>query len=378
LIDHGSTFASFRADDALSETGESRPPHSGWKALAFFAAGFIFDAVLVRRIDETRTLVQQAVYLAADGVLLAKVIAWGQHAPPQGDWRERLPRVADWLLHFTLGTLLNAYALFYVKSASGLAAIFFFVIIASLLLVNELPAMRRLGPVVVYGLYSFCLTSYFAYLYPVLIGRIRWWMFVLAIATAAVPLSAIALAHHRWTRDRARVVRHALVPSLGVQALLLVLYMLKLIPPVPLSLMDIGIYHDVQRTDAGSYRVTYRTPPWYRVWQHDDREFMAARGDRVYCFFRVFAPNGFHDDVRVDWLYKEPSRGWTAAGSVPIAVTGGREAGFAGYAYKQNWRTGEWRVVVSSIDSREIGRRSFTILASTPPATDRDMTVQIR
>ena len=352
-----------------------------WKDIAFFAAGFVFDAFLVRRIDETRMLVQQGVYLAVDGVLLAKIIAWRQQAPRQGNWRERLPRVADWLLHFTLGTLLNAYALFYVKSASGLATILFFLLISALLLLNELPAMRRLGPVVLYGLYSFCLTSYFAYLYPVLIGRIRWWMFGLAVATSIIPVSALALAHHRWTRDRGQVVRQALTPALGVQALLIVLYTLRLIPPVPLSLMDIGIYHRVERTDAGTYRVTYRTPPWYRFWRRDDREFLAVPGDRIYCFFRVFAPNGFRDDVGVEWFYKNGARDWAPAGRTAISVSGGRDAGYAGYAYKQNWRPGSWRVVITSVDEREIGTRTFWVADETPPAPDgaaREMSEQIR
>src|SRR5215467_12183871 len=363
-------------NSSMSETDKSSAGHGPWKALAFFAAGFVFDAFLIRRIDETRTLIQQGVYLAINGVLLARIIAWRQQAPQQGNWREHLPRVADWLLHFTLGTLLNAYALFYVKSASGLAAILFFLIISALLLINELPVMRRLGPVVLYALYSFCLTSYFAYLYPVLFGRIRPWMFVLAVATSVVPLLVIALAHHRWTRDRWQVARQALVPSLGVQALLILLYVLRLIPPVPLSLMEIGIYHRVERTDAGLYRVTYRTPPWYRFWRHDDREFLAAKGDRVYCFFRVFAPNGFRDDVRVEWFYREPSRDWMSAGGTAMSVTGGRDNGFAGYAYKQNWRPGDWRVVVQSVDGREIGRRGFALVAELTEPTEYQMSVQ--
>ncbi len=363
----------------MSETDKSSAPHGPWKALAFFAAGFVFDAFLVRRIDETRTLVQQGLYLVVDAALLARIIAWRQGPPHPGRWRERLPRAADWLLHFTLGTLLNAYALFYVKSASGLASVLFFVIIASLLLVNELPSMRRLGPVVLYGLYSFCLTSYFAYLYPVLFGRMRWWMFVLAVATAAVPLAAIGVAHHRWTHDRRQVVLHALAPSLGVQAVLLVLYTFKLIPPVPLSLMDIGIYHGVERTTSGAYRLTYATPPWVRFWQRDDSRFVARPGDRVFCFFRVFAPTGFHDDVRVAWFYRQASQGWMPAGDVPIAVTGGRDIGFAGYAYKQNWRSGDWRVVVDTADGREIGTRRFSIVdEGASAAGEREMSVQIR
>jgi hypothetical protein len=384
LLLRSDVIASLKSPNQITKSPNHQITRSSahvWKDIAFFAAGFVFDAFLVRRIDETRMLIQQGLYLAIDGVLLARIIAWRQQAAQQGNWRERLPRIADWLLHFTLGTLLNAYALFYVKSASGLATILFFLLIAALLLANELPAMRRLGPVVLYGLYSFCLTSYFAYLYPVLIGRIRSWMFVLAVATSIIPLSIIALAHHRWTRDRGQVVRQALAPALGVQALLLVLYAFRLIPPVPLSLTEIGIYHGVERADTGWYRVTYRTPSWYRFWRHDDREFLALPGDRVYCFFRVFAPNGFRDDVNVAWFYKELSHDWMPAGRTAIAVTGGRDGGFAGFAYKQNWRPGDWRVVISSIDEREIGMRTFTVAGDTPltpGGPPREMSVQIR
>jgi hypothetical protein len=360
----------------MSETGKA----SGWRHLAFFAAGFIFDAVMVRRIDETPVLLQQGIYLGLSGLLLATLVAW-RHRPPELPWMLRwLPRWAAPLLHFMLGTLLNAYALFYVKSGSGLTAILFFVVISMLLLVNELPWIRRrgLGPVVLYALYNFCLTSYFAYLYPVLIGRIRWWMFVLAVATSVVPLTLVARFHRQRTGDRRQVMRHALIPSFGVQALLLMLYAFGLIPPVPLSLTDIGIYHGVARADAGGYNVTSETPPWYRFWTSDDTDFRARAGDRVYCFFRVFAPRRFHDEVRVAWLYRQAGRGWLPAGDVPIAVVGGREGGFAGYAYKQNWRPGDWRVIVETVDGREIGRRTFSVREDAASAGNREMRVQIR
>src|ERR1051326_6054031 len=110
--------------------------------LAFFTAGFIFDAFMVRRIDDEKVLIQQSVYLLVSGALLAHIVVG----------RERAHRWSSPVLHFMLGTLLNAYALFYVKSASGLAAVFFLAVISMLLLVNELPSIRRRGPVVLYGL----------------------------------------------------------------------------------------------------------------------------------------------------------------------------------------------------------------------------------
>ena len=327
---------------------------SPWKHLAFFTAGFVFDAVMVRRIDEAPVLIQQGTYLLLIGALLATVVT----TPVGPKWLHRWYAPA---LHFMLGTLLNAYALFYVKSGSGLTAALFFVVIALLLLLNELPAVRKRGPVVLYGLYSFCLTSYFAYLYPVLLGRIRSWMFVLAVATSAVPLILVGWFHHTRTGDRRQIVRHAVLPALGVQAALLTLYLFRLIPPVPLSLLEIGIYHDVARQADGSYRVTYETPSWLRFWVHDDVEFRARSGDRLFTFFRVFAPRGFHDEIRVAWLYRPPGAAWTDAGDLPIAVTGGREGGFRGYSYKQKWQPGDWRVMVKSIDGREIGRRTFAV-----------------
>ena len=358
----------------MSETSKA----SGWKHLAFFAAGFVFDAFMVRRIDETPVLIQQGLYLCASGVLLAALVAWRHRAPVLPAGLRWLPRWTAPLLHFMLGTLLNAYALFYVKSGSGLTSILFFVVIAMLLLINELPWMRGLGPVVLYALYSFCLTSYFAYLYPVLIGRIRWWMFGLAIVTAAVPLTLLGAFHHRRTGDRQQVVRHALLPSLGVQALLLLLYVFGLIPPVPLSLMDIGIYHSVARDAAGAYSVTYEKP-WYRIWATDEAaDFRGRSGERVYCFFRVFAPRGFHDEIRVAWRFRRPGRGWVPAGDVGISVIGGRESGYAGVAYKQNWQPGDWRVSVETIDGREIGRRTFSVRADADVTRDRAMKTETR
>jgi hypothetical protein len=353
-----------------------RRQHEHTEHLLFFVAGFIFDSVMIRRIDDALVLMQQGAYLTIVGLLLAGLVTWSERTPV-GAWTW-LPKVSGPLLHFMLGTLLNAYALFYVGSASGWTAALFALVIATLLLVNELPAFRRLGPVVLYALYSFCLTSYFAYLYPVLIGKLRWWMFPLAVATSLLPLFVLGRLHLRVTGDRRRVLRQALLPSLGVQAALTALFIVRLLPPVPLSLMEIGVYHDVARDASGAYQLSRQSAPWWNVWSSDDKDFRARAGDRVYCFFRVFAPARFEDEVRVRWAYRDAGRGWLPSDAVPIVVRGGRERGFAGYTYKQNWRPGEWRVSVETIDGREIGRRAFTVREDDDPVTNRAMSTDTR
>ena len=356
-----------------------RQRHERAEHLLFFAAGFVFDAFMVTRIDDAKVLIQQGIYLALVGLLLAGLAGWDYRGvePPRalrGIWSWSVP-----LLHFMLGTLLNAYALFYVKSASGFAAVIVGIVIASLLTVNELPRMRRFGPVVMYGLYSVCLTSYFAYLFPVLIGRLRPWMFVLAVASSTLPLLLLALLHHLWSTDRRSVLVHVLAPSLGAQAVLLALFAFHLIPPVPLSSRYIGVFHAVERSaDTGEFRVSHQSSRWWQFFVNDDGDFRARPGDRIYCFVRVFAPRNFHDQVNVRWAYRDPARGWVSNDAIPIAVVGGREKGFGGYAYKQNWRTGRWRVTVETADGREIGRRTFTVRDDPEPTAPRDLVATVR
>ena len=339
-----------------------RHRHARAEHVAFFVGGFTFDALMVNRIDEAPVLLQQGTYLGVVGLLLLGLNAWNHRGlePPRairGLWRW-----SQAVLHFLLGTLLNAYALFYFKSASGLAAVAFLGVITVLLVVNELPRFRKFGPVVLFGLYSFCLTSYFAYLYPVLLGRLRPWMFLLAVATSLVPLLLLSWRYHRATRSAARVVRQALLPALGVQALLVSLYALHLVPPVPLSLLHIGIYHGVARSAGGKgYTLSHHPVPWWRFWMRDEQDFLARPGDRIYCFVRIFAPRNLRDEVKVRWAHRQGGKPWAWSDAVPLWVAGGKDEGYAGYSYKQNWRPGDWRVTVETDDGREIGGRLFNV-----------------
>ncbi|MGO8970701.1 MAG: DUF2914 domain-containing protein [Myxococcaceae bacterium] len=337
-----------------------RHRHARAEHLLFFIGGFTFDALMVRRIDDASTLIQQGAYLVVAGLLLFGLNAWNHR-------QLEPPRALRWLwqwsqpaLHFMLGTLLNAYVLFYFKSASGLSALLFLGAISLLLLVNELPQFRRFGPVVLFGLYSFCLTSYFAYLYPVLFGRLRPWMFLLAVGTSLLPLFLLAWGHHRLTQDARRVLREALLPSLGVQTVLVLLFLGHLVPPVPLSLRDIGIYHGVTKTGT-TYTLSHHPLPWWRFWARDEQDFLARPGDRIYCFVHIFAPRNFHDEVKLRWAHRDAGANWASSDAVPLHISGGRDEGYAGYSYKQNWRSGDWRVTVETSDGREIGRRRFTV-----------------
>jgi len=333
-----------------------------YQGAVFFALGFLFDARVMKRIDEPKLLIQQGAYLVFSGAL----IAWTQRSELTG-WQP--PRVlrkpwkyAEELIHFMLGTLLNAYTIFYFRSASGVTAIGFLAVIAALLAINELPRFRALGPVVSYALYSVCLTSYLAYLFPVLLGHLRPWMFYAAILVALVPVGVHVRALLRWSGSLRHAIKTAAAPAGGVQLAFLLLYALRVTPPVPLAVEEMGIYHGVKREADGWHlsRLKGLSPFWQKI----RPEFLERAGDRVYCFARIAAPSRFHDRIDMVWFHDQPDQGWTEFYRLPLSVTRaarGTARGFATDGYLTHPPVGRWRVEIQSEDRRTMGLLRFTV-----------------
>jgi hypothetical protein len=325
--------------------------HEGRVAAAFFAAGFVFDMVTVGRIDSWVTIGQQALYL---GLILAALLQmfFEQYTPPRERWYSKYRSPA---VHFLLGALLNLYAIFYFKSSSLLVSFGFLGVLVAILLANELKRIKSLGLPFKFALLALCFLSFAVCVVPILFGWMGVTVFVASMLAGSVPLAVVGFT--AAPKEAAR--RQILVPLGCVLVLFLTFYFFRLIPPVPLSIPFIGVYHNVEKTEAG-YRLTHERPVW-RFWHNGDQSFAARPGDRVYVYFRVFSPGRFADELQMRWHWKDPQRGWTLHDSIPIRIVGGREQGFRGYGFKTNYRAGDWKVQVETADGREIGRVYFTL-----------------
>src|SRR5262245_15782349 len=378
--------------DRVGRLRAFRHEHHKAEAAAFFAAGFLFDIVAVSRVDDVLMLLQQGLYLAVLAFLMvlqerarAGITTWLRL--PERAWR-----FAENAMHFFLGTLLNQFVLIYLKSSSGMSSFLFMSALCALLVVNELPGFRERGPIVRFALLSLCLTSYLAILVPILLGFISKWLFVLAVILSCAALGWLLRRLCPRTDDASSMRLQLGGPAFAVQALLVVAYFMGAIPPVPLSLQFIGIYHEVvppgmqQASGAGSEagaeagvgdeagvgaeaggvttRRTYALKherPWWRFWQHGDQDFAARPGDVVYCFARVFAPRGFRDAVFAHWWLRGSRGGWLDQGRAQLNISGGREEGFRAFATKKNYQPGRWRVAIETADGRDIGVIQFNL-----------------
>jgi hypothetical protein len=270
-------------------------------------------------------------------------------------WRYNVEAV-----HFLYGGLLSAYVVLYFRSSTVARPTVFLALLVGVMVINEVPPVRRAGYPLRLGLYGFCVFSFLAYFVPIVLGRIDGWVFLLSLFSSAALVWLVAgwLAPPDGDRSVARTRLFA--PAGGVLVLIAVLYALRLIPPVPLSVQFHGIYHDVRREDGG-YTLVYEPPAW-APWRRDSRPFERRTGDRLHYFARVFAPSGFRHRVLIRWeAFDERLGAWTTTDRIPLSVTGGRAEGFRGSAVKSNFTPGNWRVTAETEDGRAIATLSFRV-----------------
>jgi hypothetical protein len=347
---------------------EAAARHEHGLAAAFFVAGFLFDILTLGPIDSWLTIGQQAVYLAiVTGILVHQHLGQAQPAEPAPERGRAARFYYEWrnaLLHFLLGALLNLYTIFFFKSSSLLVSSAFLGVLVLLLVANEMPRFKRLGLPFKFALLSLCYLSFFSYVTPIAIGSIGVLGFLVSIGIGTLPLLGIGL--------RLKARREVLVPLGSVVLGFLVLYYFRLIPPVPLSIPFMGVYHGVERTASG-YTLLHERPRW-RFWHNGDQHFLAQGGDRLFVYFRIFSPGRFADQVLMRWYYRDEGRGWALQDTIPIKIVGGREQGFRGYAFKTNYSFGQWKVQIETLDSREIGRIYFDVEIA--PQAERRLTAE--
>ncbi len=332
--------------------------------IAFFVLGFLLDMVMLDRIDSLSTIGQQGAFLIV--IMAGLCQMFFEQNQPEPNLQQMFIfkrwfyeyRIAT--IHLLYGALLNGYTLFFFKSSSLVVSFIFMTAMVALLIANESHRFKRSGLSFKFGLLTLCLLCYFAYLVPVMAGSISVIVFLLSMLLGCVPLVYLGW----WIQSYRplyfeRAKSQILIPMSVVVLAFLTLYVFKLIPPVPLSVEYIGVYHSVEKT-AGDYTVSHQRP-WWRFWHNGDQNFMAQRGDKIHVFFRLFSPTRFSDEVSMRWYWKDNSQGWVLQDSIPIRIVGGRDQGFRGFGVKSNYQPGDWKVQIETTDGREIGRVYFEL-----------------
>lgn len=315
-----------------------------------FLSGFLIDVFTLGDIDDTFSLIQQFVYLCAITFILYFELIKKTPKFFAKYWEYR-----ELAIQFLFGSLLSIYTLYFFHSASQITGFLFICLLGLLLVANEFPQFQRLEFGVKFIVLSLCTISYLLILFPILFGHISIIGFFIGVLSSLAIFLGLYFLHKDHIGD---LKKKYLYPIIGTHIFFVFAYFLNIVPPVPIAVKHIGVYHNIEKLD-GIYRVSF-LPRKYLFWLDSNSDFSARPEDSLNIFVQIFSPRAFEDKVFLEF-YKDGQK----QDRIPIGIRGGRSEGFRGYVTKKNYSPGNWQVVVMSSDNRPFGNYSFKVHSDT-------------
>lgn len=347
--------------------------HERYLMPAAFFVGFIFDNFTLTRIDLLLDNIILFTYLILAGIGITVVNLYNSNRL-RSRFIEPVARMSPLMVQFAFGGLFSGYIIFYTRSAS-LATSWLFILMLVLLVVGNEYFQKR------YQHFSFQVSIFFIALFsftifyiPILLGTMGAFVFILSgfisIALILFFIYLLSLA----MPERVRKSKKVLILSIGgIYLALNILYFTNIIPPIPLSLKSLDVYHFVDRTPLGNYSVLYERKEWYERFQKD-YHFYSMAGEPVYIYSSVFAPTDLNTNILHRWQYFDLAKNeWTTTDLLKFSISGGRDGGYRGYSSKENITPGRWRTEVITERGQLLGRITFTVTNTLiPPILERN------
>lgn len=297
-------------------------------------------------------------------------------APEKSErWRKYLPAATQ----FALGGLWSGFLVFYSRSASLTASWLFLGTLIAFLVGNEI--FRKYHSRLVFAalLLFFATYSYAVFTVPVVTRTIGKLTFLASGAVAIVAFLLFLrllsmLGRKRFAQARWKIVGGAA----AIAAAMNLFYYTGILPPLPLALTRIGIFHSVKHTGTTYQAAAEATTPWNWISSLGFRApvMHVAAGEPLSLYASVFAPIRLTTRITHRWEWYDQNRGrWLAQSVVSFPISGGRDGGYRAYTIKSHPRPGDWRVDIESEDGRLIGRMRFNVVAVPSPVTTSDVTL---
>ncbi|MFA5841577.1 MAG: DUF2914 domain-containing protein [Candidatus Paceibacterota bacterium] len=337
--------------------------HERYVGIAAIAVGFIWDSLTLARPDQIFGNITLISYLliSAGGIIVLALRAKRNVIAP-----------ILWLalVQFSFGNLAGGFLVVYGRSGTFEGSYLFFLILGAFIIGNEFMRDKYSRVNFHISVWYFLLFSYLSLMVPMILSRMGDDVFLLSGVSSLAIVSVFILILRIISPDMMlAAMKNTIFSIAAIFTLLNGLYFLNIIPPVPLSLRGIGVYHGMEKTINGDYKAFFEKPDWYEFRRDTGKTFTILPGNRVaYCFSSVFAPVKLETGIYHVWEYYDGRAGeWRVSSVVSFPITGGRNNGYRGYSAKSSLASGKWRCSVKTESGALVGRTTFDVIYSTQP-----------
>lgn len=340
--------------------------HQKYAPLIFFVCGFIFDTLTLGRIDRLYDLIVLCLHMTSLTVTL-----YLYNLADDGKWKDTILKKYEayfpLAIQFFFGALSSAYVIYFSRSVSLSKTISFFIILVILLVANEFLKKRISNKYLQFSVYFFISFTFFTFIIPVFIKVMNTYVFIFSgLVSLVFTLLLIIVIYNKSPSTRAEIRIGKIIGIVFIMyATINLFYFFKLIPPVPLALESGIVAHNV-KVENNNYVVTYETDEWYVFWRFHRLKFIYSPGEKVYVFTSIFAPTDIKKSIFHRWKwYNDNTDEWEIVEAIGYDITGGRDAGYRGYTFKNNVKKGLWKVEVITEEELILGVIDFEIIIST-------------
>lgn len=324
-------------------------------------SGFLFNAIFLKRVD----LFWENFWVAIHILMCAcAMILINYEKKNRLLSNEKFRVICIYVLQFTFGGLLSTFIVFYFRSAVLAVAWPFLLVLIIAFIVNESYKHKysRMDFQILFLFLSIYL--YFSFLIPIIFHAIGHSLFILAglLSTALILLFIFFVSRtaSEKYKSESKTIFFSIV---GILILFNSLYILNVIPPLPMSLQDAKVVHSIYKNSDGTYTVKSEgDEPFGFIKQlfGNYGTYHLTNGPVAYVYSSVFAPNNFAERIIHEWEYFDPDKKeWQTRFSTNLSVIGGRDNGFRTYSSYTGLTPGSWRVEVRLPNGPVIGRIMF-------------------
>lgn len=329
--------------------------------------GFLADVITFRTLKAETTFLLLGLYVVVAMICMVYAAYYDARTLAPTSALATYARAATtFCISFAFGSLLSSALLFYWYSGAFAVSWPVITCVAVLMATNEAFRHVFVRPFVQISVFSFALLSFFTQMFPYVFRSLDAWVFVLGLAASTLVCWGLVRVMVRVAKPL-RAQQRKMYMSIGIIACAVYgLYIGNIIPPIPLSIREAGVYHDIT-VKNGEYYLTGETEAWWDAYLPGQTIHLKNSTERVYVYTSIFAPTDLSTTMYHQWEYFDEAQDeWVKSDILSYPIVGGRQDGYRGFSFKTHLTEGKWRVSVQTERGQVLGRIPFTIVYVTP------------
>lgn len=322
--------------------------------------GFLADIIFFAFIDFDFAIIALSIHLAVAALSIA-FINFYEDGVLRGRFFNYLRFIAPSILQFTFGALFSAFVIFYSFSGSVFASWPFILVLVFLMIANEIFRKYNHRPDIHIAVFFFALFSFLNLAIPYLTRSLGTLIFILSGILSLVIIGLFIWGLSTYLRN-IRIIKgriYALIAGIFIS--MNIFYFTNLIPPIPLTIQEVGIYNHIERV-GDDYKLTSREETFFEKIRPGNRFYVNKDIGEAYGFSSVSAPPGMELEIIHEWQFVFNDLGWVTKSITSFPITGGREGGFRAFSKTSQIEPGKWRLNIRTKNGQIIGRYNFKVV----------------